>query len=65
MMLHGREGTIGHSSYKHNKEHKGERNIESLWNSAVDVLSKPGMIIKDASIVLGFLFRNWNNGILK
>lgn len=55
MMLHGREGTIGHSSYKHYKEHMGERNTESLWNSAVDVLSKPGMIIKDASIVPGFL----------
>jgi len=55
MMLHGREGTIGHSSYKHNKEHMGERDTESLWNSVVDVLSKPGMIIKDAFIVLGFL----------
>ena len=44
-----------HSIYKHDKEHMGERDTESLWNSVVDILYKPGMTIKDAFIVLGFL----------
>lgn len=55
MMLHGKERTTEHSIYKHDKDHMGERDTESLWNSVLDILYKPRMTIKDAFIVLGFL----------